>query len=123
MKIIRSARARASEWTLASLASRSESEIALFQPNSPGLGSIGEALDYYYYYYSDAAAVLLPIYIHICLSKDEDERKMVYKKKKSVLQRERLGLKTDRTEGVRGVRKKKVLGRYMDGSMNESTCA
>jgi hypothetical protein len=56
---------RASEWTLASLASRSESEIALFQPNSPGLGSIGEALDYYYYYYSDAAAVLLPIHTHM----------------------------------------------------------
>jgi hypothetical protein len=45
---------------------------------------------------------------------------MVYrKKKKSVLQRERLGLKTDRARRrVRGVRKKKVLGRYMDGLMN-----
>jgi hypothetical protein len=54
------------------------------------------------------------------LSKDEDERKMVYKKRNLFCrerERERdLVLKTDRARRVRGVRKKKMYwgGTWMD---------
>jgi hypothetical protein len=105
-------------WLRSLLASLSESETALFQPNSPGLGSMGQALELLLLLLWCGGGGTPPPYTYACLLKMKMNERWFTKKE--ICTAETWFKKKEAINRVRGVRKEAAWSSwYWGGTWNE----